>query len=765
MSRMLPNGTLTEYNHDMLGRTISIIESINGQNYSATTFEHDVLGNIVRQTTSFANRSHENMVEEHVFDALNRLVEHTVNGETTTFAYDTAGNLVREVNAEGTIAFTYNNLNQMLTRVNGSDSYTFIYDGRGNLIEELRNGATTRTFEFNARNMLIAGVNHETGETVELIHDSLGNQVESLRLLNNNLIGYVNNQNSTGNRHQELIEQISNENTPIVNQRVFENNLALTMQVEPMVEVSRIYIIDHTRASNNVLMSIKDGTYVIEYVFGHAGDRISQRVSHIEDITDSRGVGYNPFSRIATDLIGTAFFHEDLRGSTVRVTDEEGRTLARVIYDAWGVPLVQPVGSFNFAGIDDLINFTGYTYDRVMGVYLSRFRVYDPINRRFISEDPIRDGLNWYAYVGNNPIMYVDPLGLSPVRIRDFVVEHEGRFSWDEASGRASFTIGFTTLIISAAGGNVLGMQVTNVGGHLVANESQLANFFGVTNPTHSNRNNTIGNNLSNGANGSGNGHTTGSTNNGSNRPSVSDPAPNPGNNGGGHVNFPSFNNGNEMEYNPNEFALPYVHERGPWYGNVLNNVESVLYTRLRVQLSLFARGFGTPHRSMYSAVREWADEYGPRSDHREYGSTINVATAGIARFYFMSSTHPGFLFTTWYGVTYYTTMTVLGRTVAESLEFGARTLSDPTMPFISRPIGYAHTHPLTTSLTPSDYDFMLRDHGWVLGLTIFPIVWTDTETARTHICFEWVSLPTPPRTRPDSEPTSPVDRPQRPSF
>lgn len=29
----------------------------------------------------------------------------------------------------------------------------------------------------------------------------------------------------------------------------------------------------------------------------------------------------------------------------------------------------------------------------------------------FIIQDPIRDGINWYAYAGQNPVMYVDPDG------------------------------------------------------------------------------------------------------------------------------------------------------------------------------------------------------------------------------------------------------------------------------------------------------------------------------------------------------------------
>jgi hypothetical protein len=39
-------------------------------------------------------------------------------------------------------------------------------------------------------------------------------------------------------------------------------------------------------------------------------------------------------------------------------------------------------------------------------------RWYDAQTARFISEDPVRDGGNWFAYVGSNPLKFVDPTGL-----------------------------------------------------------------------------------------------------------------------------------------------------------------------------------------------------------------------------------------------------------------------------------------------------------------------------------------------------------------
>ena len=60
-----------------------------------------------------------------------------------------------------------------------------------------------------------------------------------------------------------------------------------------------------------------------------------------------------------------------------------------------------------------------YTYnDAEIGLYYLKSRYYDPVIGRFISQDDVSyldpktiNGLNLYAYCGNNPVMAVDPEG------------------------------------------------------------------------------------------------------------------------------------------------------------------------------------------------------------------------------------------------------------------------------------------------------------------------------------------------------------------
>jgi len=46
------------------------------------------------------------------------------------------------------------------------------------------------------------------------------------------------------------------------------------------------------------------------------------------------------------------------------------------------------------------------------GCYYFNARWYDAQTGRFLSEDPARDGANWYIYCSNNPIKYIDPSGM-----------------------------------------------------------------------------------------------------------------------------------------------------------------------------------------------------------------------------------------------------------------------------------------------------------------------------------------------------------------
>ncbi|MFY8107671.1 MAG: RHS repeat domain-containing protein [Bacteroidia bacterium] len=121
------------------------------------------------------------------------------------------------------------------------------------------------------------------------------------------------------------------------------------------------------------------------------------------------------------------YFHLDVMGSLVAITDESGILLESRNYDPWGKPrnpqtlsytLSNPFGesssSYTLRGYTfhehyemfDLINMNGRLYDNQIGQFINA----DPI----LADNENLQNYNRYSYVMNNPLKYTDPSGYVP---------------------------------------------------------------------------------------------------------------------------------------------------------------------------------------------------------------------------------------------------------------------------------------------------------------------------------------------------------------
>jgi RHS repeat-associated protein len=102
---------------------------------------------------------------------------------------------------------------------------------------------------------------------------------------------------------------------------------------------------------------------------------------------------------------GTLYFIQDHLYSTNALTAIDCSVAERVNYEVFGATANTSSTRFTY---------TGRELDSLTDLIYYRTRWYDAKQGRFLSEDPIifSGGMNFYSYVDNNSISFVDPFGL-----------------------------------------------------------------------------------------------------------------------------------------------------------------------------------------------------------------------------------------------------------------------------------------------------------------------------------------------------------------
>ena len=102
------------------------------------------------------------------------------------------------------------------------------------------------------------------------------------------------------------------------------------------------------------------------------------------------------------------YYVQDKLGSVRELVTAAGTPAVLYDYDPYGNPV-----TLSGSGSPD-VGYAGYFHHAASGLDFAVFRAFDSIHGRWLNRDPIgeKGGINLYAYVYDNPLVFNDPRGL-----------------------------------------------------------------------------------------------------------------------------------------------------------------------------------------------------------------------------------------------------------------------------------------------------------------------------------------------------------------
>jgi RHS repeat-associated protein len=374
------DGSTTSYTWDAGNRVVQIVDSLSG----TITRTYDSLDRLTQETTPQGTVSY-------TYDTAGRRTGMTVAGQpAVTYAYDNADRLTQITQGTQVVSFTHDAANRRtsLTLPNGVVT-EYAYDAASRLTGlTYRNGAGvlgTLTYGYDAagNRMVVGGTWARTGlppalaaTTYDAANQQLAFGASTLTYdLNGNLTS-----DGTTTYTWDARNRLAGLSGP---------NMTTTFQYDALGRRTRKTIngiaIDFLYDGLNPVQELAGAVPVANLLTGLSIDEFFTR----------------------TDAAGPLAFPTDALQSTLGLADVSGTVGTEYTYEPFGMTTVGGPPA------DNAFQYTGRENDGT-GLYYYRARYYHPGLQRFISEDPMvfaGGDVNLYAYVGNSPVNFIDPLG------------------------------------------------------------------------------------------------------------------------------------------------------------------------------------------------------------------------------------------------------------------------------------------------------------------------------------------------------------------
>jgi RHS repeat-associated protein len=440
------NSNATTYGYDSLGRLIQTTNALGAFTYSYVNQTGRLAGAIYPNGQTVAYDYYPNVAAPSGTGNGDQRLKQIANSRSGTlysrfdYGYKVDGAINAWTKTLGTanpvdMGFTYDPIDR-LTGATYKDGaavlaqYGYAYDKADNRTTERRN-ETASTGSFNNVNELTAlsggGVVGFTGTTTEEAAVTVGGQAAQTSQVGTRFEKAVTLPAGTNTVTITAADPSGNTNSK--NYRVVVNGGAaqsFTYDANGNLtnDGTRTYVWD----AENRLIRIVEGPKrtEIEYDGFHHWTRIVERngaatVSDRRFIWDGstlveqrNGTSTTAAQRYLPQGVqqGTSkfFYTRDHLGSIREVVNNSGSVVARYDYDPYG-RRTKVSGT-----LDSDFGFTGHYYHAPSGLHFAPFRAYSAELGRWISRDPIEEdgGINLYGYVRNDPVNWLDPLGLAP---------------------------------------------------------------------------------------------------------------------------------------------------------------------------------------------------------------------------------------------------------------------------------------------------------------------------------------------------------------